>query len=361
MRTLMVLTALALCAPALLAAQSTPTPTEPPAKILTGHSGGVTDLAWSPDGAILASSSGDYTADDHTVRLWSADGQPSATLDNGALTYSLSWSPDGKTLAAGGQDGVIHLYQPDGGLSQTFGASGLIVFSLSWSPDGTLLAAGESGGPSVNQVEVWNADGTPVRTLRTNYSGGKFYNVGWSPDGRYLAAGAVDYSLWRADGTLIVNTGACASCTPSWGFGWSADSTMWAIGNESGGVAVFGVDGHVVTLLQNDGNVDALQWSPTAMKLAGGNSIWTWDGSQFTTTGGGFNARTALVWSPDGTRIAAANVSSEAVRIADASGKTLARLDQAAVSLAWSPDGKLLAIGSPDGEIRLTEVMSDEE
>src|SRR5881392_2721081 len=78
-------------------APSTPTevPTPGAARVWSGHTGPVTNLAWAPAGRLLASSSGDLTGDsDTTVRLWRADGSPVATLrgSTGAV-FSLVWSP----------------------------------------------------------------------------------------------------------------------------------------------------------------------------------------------------------------------------------------------------------------------------
>ncbi|HYB00293.1 MAG TPA: hypothetical protein VED37_08745, partial [Ktedonobacteraceae bacterium] len=60
---------------------------------LRGHKNWITRIAWSPNGNILASSSGD-----ETIRLWDVQtGRLERTLKgHSAVVYSVAWSSDGK-------------------------------------------------------------------------------------------------------------------------------------------------------------------------------------------------------------------------------------------------------------------------
>src|ERR1044072_2550445 len=57
---------------------STPTITPTlvvPSIILSGHTDRVTQLAWNPDGTLLASAANPWQENDYTIRLWNSAGQ----------------------------------------------------------------------------------------------------------------------------------------------------------------------------------------------------------------------------------------------------------------------------------------------
>jgi hypothetical protein len=82
---------------------------------LEGHAGAVSRLAMSPDGALLASVSGDPLGTEFGIRLWDPREARAVSTLSGHTRYltALAFSPDGRHLAAAGGEATISLWTSD--------------------------------------------------------------------------------------------------------------------------------------------------------------------------------------------------------------------------------------------------------
>lgn len=133
-------------------------------------------------------------------------GIPSAAQDQRqyeAGVWELAWSPDGTLLAAAGRDGYIYMMDKGGEVTNVFAGHSERVYTVAWSPDRKFLA---SGGSYERFVLIWNlGTGKLHRQIYPlDYQGGMLYGgvgeIAWSPDGAYIFAGAFDtFQFWDAN------------------------------------------------------------------------------------------------------------------------------------------------------------------
>ncbi len=165
--------------------------------ILEGHGDWAGSVAFSPDGATLATG----TEDDGTVKLWEvATGTNTANLEGHEHgVFSLAFSPDGATLASGGGY-VVKLWDVGTGTNYaTLKGHEYVVSSVRFSMDGTILASGSWD----RTVSLWDVvRETRIATLEGHTAW--VNSVAFSPDGATLASGASDGTVLLWDMQLLL-------------------------------------------------------------------------------------------------------------------------------------------------------------
>ncbi len=144
---------------------------------LRGHTGGLNDVAFSPDGKRLATASNDKSA-----KVWgAASGQELFTLCCHAdVVYKIAFSPDGKRFATASGDKTVKTW--DAATGKELLAFSVAAVGVAFSPDGTAR---------VWDVSTANARSEQPLTLY-NPNGAIVTGVAFSPDGKRLAASSND-------------------------------------------------------------------------------------------------------------------------------------------------------------------------
>jgi WD40 repeat protein len=339
-----------------------------PARRHFGGQSGVTALAFSPDGKILADG-----GPDGIVRLWSTATGKSITSFPGprGRVGALAFSPEGTVLAVAGPDGTV-------GLWDTVTLAPIVtlpgrdeVSALVFSPDGTRFASG--GGLS----KLWdNPIGRRVpmsESIQTvlDASTPRRRDVAFSEDGSTVGRTAeFGVRVWNAGNreTVLVKDESDTAVLPP--LALNSDGSSLAVGGGAAGVRLFDtVSGKQIRTLSGPSELSSLAFGPDGMLAGGGTQgrVWLWNGvsgRKIRMLRGGDTGVGALAFSPDGTVVAAANWSGVVSLWYTSTGNWIGDVDGVGFGesvLTFSPDGGVLAQSTPDGAVRLLNVTSGEE
>ena len=163
---------------------------------LKGHTNSVNSVAFSPDGRHIVSGSWDKT-----IQLWDAQtgGQVGNPLKGHTSSVnSVAFSPDGRHIVSGSQDKTIRLWdaQTGGQVGNPLQGHTSLVNSVAFSPDGRHIASGSRD----KTVRLWDAQ--TGRQVEDPFQGhtDEIMSVAFSPDGRHIVSCSMDniIRLWDA-------------------------------------------------------------------------------------------------------------------------------------------------------------------
>ncbi|MGH1392603.1 MAG: eIF2A-related protein [Trichormus sp.] len=272
------------------------------------------------------------------------------------------FSPDGQHFAVGDTKGELHIWQLEGiqPLMSIQAHQGWVL-GADWHPDGTMLATG------VDQaVSLWDArTGQKLRDLQGCNS--CILALAWSPDGKYVACGGQQSLLvvWNATtGERLTQLGSNSGDRSSWipSLTWLPDGAVLAAAYTDGTIKFWDVvTGECIRVISDDDNwILSVAVHPNGRIVANSGydktvKLWDWQTGECLAVNRQepFNQ---LTWSPDGERLAGANMNGYVVNLWDCSLQCLKVLqghENWVWSISWSPDSTTLVTSSFDQVIKL--------
>ena len=317
--------------------------------------GYINDIAYSPDGTLLAVAT--------SIGVWLYDASTDTELnllsEEPDYVQAIAFSPDSSTLASGGYspNHAIRLWDTDTGKLLDTLEGGEEILALTFSPDGTMLAS--SGGWPDYPIQLWSLTHRQLQDTLFEHTRWTFA-LTFSADGKTLISGSEDHTVRLWD----VHTGEVKCLLEEHrddvnSVVLSPDGKTLASGSDDGTIQFWDMyTGELLAILEEDAKFpegfSVIAFSPDGKTLASATAkqIQLWDTHTKQLSGvleGHTLDVTDIVFSPDRKTIASASWDCT-LRLWDTdTGKTrkiFGKHTNSVNTVAFSPDGKTIASAS---------------
>jgi WD40 repeat protein len=245
--------------------------------------GGITDIAFSPNGENLAPATTYNTRlNSPSIKIRNVEtGNLIKTLRLDSGITSVADSPNGQYIIGGCLNGNVIIWDIDNGQLKTINAFPGEVHSVDFNQNGEQFAAGGEEG-----VKIFNASsGQELRTLPNSHGSDI---IAYSPDGKRLASGTNEniIKIWDTEnGREIMSLSGHTDFIFS--LAYSPDGQHLASGSQDGVVKIWNVlSGQLIRTIsvfqnarQNTRQVSGLSWITTSIVFVSSsvNALEIWD------------------------------------------------------------------------------------
>ncbi|WP_181719594.1 NACHT and WD repeat domain-containing protein [Nocardia gipuzkoensis] len=377
---------------------------QPIGELLTNRTGGVYEVAFSPDGRTLAtctygkvqlwdldsrqlidapfgdsataiafSPDGHYLAvgEERTIRLWNfGTRRQIADLPHGSRSavLSVAFSPNGRTIGTGSDDGLVHWWDvaTRHPLSEPLTGHPSTVHAVAFTSDGHLVTSGRDGS-----IRLW--DSNRRRPLGQSLTG-HFWpatSMAFTSDGRTLVTGSgAMVKVWDMPGRRLLGTLQSGDPGMISSVALNTNGHLLATGDSYGGVQFWNprtrqpIGDRLDTGNSDVSFIEVRSESDVLATGSGDGNVKFWDARTHEQLGTPIKNRsgllTAMALSPDGRRLVTGDADA-AFRWDIATGESIGdplyvRGGGGVTKLAISPDGRILATGSYLGLLQLWDM-----
>ncbi|MEM9509326.1 MAG: AAA-like domain-containing protein [Cyanobacteria bacterium P01_E01_bin.35] len=329
---------------------------------LSGHTGPIWEIDFSPDRQLILSAS-----EDSTAKLWQLDGTLVTTYQgHTGGVWAVDFSQDQTKVITASWDRTLKLWDLDGKLLQTLKGHQDRVWEVTYNPDDTMIASASWD----QTIKLWTADGELITTLTGHQD--RVWGIDFSRDGKILASASWDKTikLWDVEQSIKLNQPVIIATLKGHqeevnNVDFSADSQDLVSASNDGTLILWDVSNpqqpqFKKTLVGHQDRVNSVAYNKQTGEIISTSDdktikIWSPEGTLITTFKGHRDRIVGLGVRTDGEMIASGGYD-KTIRLWQPRNNLLTTLEghNAGVwHVAFSPDGKLIASGSRDSQIKL--------